>query len=227
MATTGKASTAPATPIPATAVAGMDDLPFLTPQRIRLLGIGAAVLLVVGLAVWFTITAGRRKESFAAAALEQARDAAAQNNFGVAVQGFTRVATSYSGTAAAYEATLGIAQTRLVADQNELAISTLTDFLRTNPPPLYASPANNLLGTAYENTGKFAEAVAAYRKAATLATVDYLKASSLLDAGRAAQLAGKPDDAKAIYNEIISKYGKTGALTEAQVRLAELTAASS
>ena len=53
--------------------------------------------------------------------------------------------------------------------------------------------------------------------------MDYLKASSLLDAGRAAQLAKKPDEAKAIYNEIITKYGKTGAMTEAQVRLAELT----
>ena len=223
MATTRKA----ATPAPAAVTTDTDDLPFLTPQRIRLLGIGGAVLLVVALAIWFTITAGRRKESFAAAALEQARDAAAQNNFGVAVQGFTRVATTYSGTAAAYEATLGIAQTRLVADQNELAISTLTDFLRTNPPAIYASPANGLLGTAYENTGKFAEAEAAYRKAASMATEDYLKASSLLDAGRAAQLAKKPDEAKAIYNEIITKYGKTGAVTEAQVRLSELTAGGS
>lgn len=222
MATTGESST-----VPATASPDADEQPFLTPQRIRLLGIGGAVLLVVALAVWFTITAGRRKESYAAAALEQARDAAAQGNFGVAVQGYTRVTTAYSGTAAAYEATLGIAQTRLVADQNELAISTLTDFLRTNPPPLYAAPANNLLGTAYENTGKFAEAEAAYRKASTLAGVDYLKASSLLDAGRAAQLAKKIEEAKSIYNEIITKYAKTGAVTEAQVRLAELTAGSS
>ena len=223
MASTSRAPS----PAPATVVADAGEQPFLTPKRIRLLGIGGAVLLVVVLAAWFMVTAGRRKESFAAAALEQARDAAAQGNFGVAVQGYTRIASTYSGTSAAYEATLGIAQTRLVADQNELAISTLSDFLRSNPPPLYAAPANNLLGTAYENTGKFAEALAAYRKAASLATVDYLKASSLLDAGRAAQLAKKPDEAKSIYNEIITKYAKTGALTEAQVRLAELTAASS
>ena len=49
----------------------------------------------------------------------------------------------------------------------------------------------------------------------------------MLDAGRAAQLARKTDEAKAIYNEIITKYAKTGAVTEAQVRLAELTAGSS
>lgn len=196
---------------------------FLTPQRIRIGSIVGGVVLLAGLAAWFTITAGRRKETFAASALDQAREAAAQGNMGVAVEGFTRVAKTYAGSAASYEATLGIAQARLVSDQNELAIATLGDFLKTNPPAEYASPANGLLGTAYENTGKFPEADAAYRKAADLAALDYLKATDLLDAARAARLAGKPDEAKEIYNTIITKYGKTGSKTEAQVRLAEMT----
>ena len=214
------------TPIPMTTPAAdaAPDQPFLTPRRIRILGIAGAVVLVLGLAVWFTITASRRKQAYAETALQQCRDAAAQANFGVAVQCYTRVASTFNGTPAAYEATLGIAQTHLVAGQNELAITGLMDFLRTNPPPEAASPASSLLGTAYENVGKFPEAEGAYRKAADLATVEYLKANSLLDAGRAARLANKVDEAKAIYNEIITKYAKSGALTEAQVRLAELTA---
>ncbi len=174
--------------------------------------------------IWFTITAGRRKEAYAATALEQARDAASSNNLGVAVQGFNKVVTNFSGTPEASEAALGIAQTHLVASQNELAVTGLNDFLKTNPAPEYASSANALLGTAYENLGKYAEAEAAYRKASDLATPDYLKAAALLDAGRAARLAKKVDDAKAIYGEIISKYSKTGAIDEAKVRLAEMTA---
>ena len=217
MAATGKT---PNTPV----VEATTDEPFLTPQRIRILGIGGAVVLVVALAIWFTITAGRRKQAYAATALEQCRDAAAQANFGVAVQCYTKVASSFSGTTSAYEATLGIAQTHLVAGQNELAITGLMDFLRTNPPPEVAAPASSLLGTAYENIGKYPEAEAAYRKASDFATVEYLKANSLLDAGRAALLAKKVDEAKAIYNEIITKYAKSGAVTEAQVRLSELTA---
>lgn len=221
MATTSNPTSA--APIATTAI-GSDEQPFLTPQRIRILGIGGAVLLVVALAVWFMITAGRRKEAYAATALEQARDAAASNNIGVAVQGFNKVVSGYNGTPAAYEATLGIAQARLVSQQNELAATGLNDFLKSNPPAEYASSANALLGTAYENLGKYAEAQAAYRKSADLAGADYLKASALLDAGRAARLAKKPEDAKSLYNEIITKYPKTGSYTEAQVRLAELEA---
>lgn len=222
MATTTKT----ATPTSTTSADRAEDQPFLTPQRIRILGIGGAVVLVIALAVWFTITAGRRKQVYAGTALEQCREAAAQANFGVAVQCYTRVASTFSGTPAASEATLGIAQTHLVAGQNELAITGLMDFLRTNPPPEAASPANSLLGTAYENVGKFPEAETAYRKASDIATVEYLKASALLDAARAALLANKADEAKAIYNEIITKYSKSGAMTEAQVRLAEISAKS-
>jgi TolA-binding protein len=220
------ATTNPKTISPTAAPIAGEDVPFMTPQRIRLFGIAGAVVLVIALAIWFTITAGRRKEAYAATQLEQARDAAAGGNFGVAVQGFNKVVTSYNGTPAAYEATLGIAQARLVNQQNELAVTGLNDFLKTNPPAEYAASANALLGTAYENVGKFPEAEAAYRKSADLSTLDYQKAATLLDAGRAARLAKKHDEARAIYQEIVSKYPKTDAVTEAQLRLSELTATS-
>ena len=202
----------------------VDEQPLVTPQRIRIFGIAGAALLVVALVAWFVITAGRRKEAYAANALEQARDAAAGNNFGVAVQGFNKVVSNFAGTPAAYEASLGIAQTHLVAGQNELAITGLSDFLKTNPPREFAASAHALMGTAYENLGKFPEAVAAYKKSADLSQMDYLKAAELLEAGRAARLSGKVDEAKAIYQEIVTKFKDTGAMTEAQVRLAELTA---
>lgn len=196
---------------------------FFTPQRLKLLAYAGGALVVVAAAAWFMITASHRKEAFAARALDEARSSAEQGNMGVAVQQFTKVATTYKGTGAAYEASLGIAQARLVSGQNELAIASLGDFLKSNPPALYAAPANGLLGTAFENTSRWAEAEAAYRKASELYDVDYLKAASLLDAGRAARLGGKRDDAIAIYREIMAKYGKTAATTEAQIRLGELT----
>jgi TolA-binding protein len=189
----------------------------------RILGYAGAAILVIAAAAWFMVTASKRKEEYASRALDEARNAAEQGNMGVAVQGFTKVTTSYAGTSAAYEASLGIAQARLVSGQNELAIASLTAFLKDNPPATYAAPANGLLGTAYENTARWPDALASYRKAADLYDVDYLKASALLDAGRAARLGGKKDEAVTIYREILAKYGKTAAQTEAQIRLAEIT----
>jgi TolA-binding protein len=198
--------------------------PFFTPQRIKLFGIVGGVLVVVALAAWFMITAGQRKEAFGAKALEAARSTAEQGNIGEAVQQFQQVATTYAGTAAGYDAVLGIAQARMVAGQTELAISTLQDFLGKNPPKAYASPANGLLGSALENTAKYAEAADAYRKASDEADIPYLKATLLLDVGRASKLAGEQDQAVAAYQEVVDKYGETAAKSEAQVRLSELTA---
>ena len=90
-------------------------------------------------------------------------------------------------------------------------------------PKGYAAQTQALLGVALENTRKPAEAAAAYRAAVDAAELDYLKAQYLLDAGRAWMAAGKPDEAAKAYREIIAKYDKTAALTEAKVRLAEAT----
>lgn len=198
--------------------------PVLTPQRLRLLAMIGGGVLLVALISWFMITAGKRKEAFGARALEDARNTAEQGNIGEAVQQFQQVATTYAGTAAAQDAVLGMAQARLIAGQSELAITTLQEFLGNNPPKTYASPANGLLGTALENTGKYADAAAAYKKASEQADVDYLKASLLLDAARASRLAGQADQAREYYQEIVDKYGTTAANSEAQVRLSELTA---
>jgi TolA-binding protein len=76
---------------------------------------------------------------------------------------------------------------------------------------------------ALENTKKPADAAGAYLAAAAAAEVDFLKAQYLIDAGRAWAQAGKSEEAAKAYREIIANYPKTAALTEAKVRLAELT----
>jgi len=63
----------------------------------------------------------------------------------------------------------------------------------------------------------------AFSNASRAADLPYLKASYLVDAGRAYREGGKTQQAIAAYREIIAKYPKTTSMTEAQVRLAELT----
>jgi tetratricopeptide (TPR) repeat protein len=75
-----------------------------------------------------------------------------------------------------------------------------------------------------ENSRRPGEAAAAYESAAGAADVDYLRASHLLDAGRAFIAAGQRDKAIEAYRRILKDYPETSARTEAEVRLAELTA---
>lgn len=217
------ATTVTATPeTPATSNPIDDGSSFLTPQRLRLGGYLLAGVAVIGLVAWFMTTASARKEAFAAEALEQARSIGESGNVGEAVQQFQQIATTYAGTAAGYDAVLGMAQSRLIAGQAELAVSTLEDFLADRPPATYLAPANGLLGTAYENTKRYPEAAEAYRKASDAATVDFLKATLLLDAARATRLGGDREGAIALYQRVVDEFGATAARSEAEVRLSEL-----
>jgi outer membrane protein assembly factor BamD (BamD/ComL family) len=186
------------------------------------LALVAAVALVAGaLVLWFVMTSNRRKEEFAARSLNQARTAAEAGNLPLASSELQKLIQTYRGTDAATEAVITLNQVRMVNDQSELAVVGLRDFLATNPPAQYRGPAYGLLGAALEDSKKFADAGDAFSKAAESATLDYLKARHLLDAGRAYRAAGKTAEAIAAYRTVAEKY--PSAQTEARVRLAELT----
>jgi tetratricopeptide (TPR) repeat protein len=190
------------------------------PKR-GLLFAGAAIAVLAG--GWVVFSSGGRKEAFAQRELERARAVAEGGNLPAASSQFQRIIESYRGTDAAGEAVIALNQARLVNGQSELAVVNLREFLATDPEPALATPAYGLLGTALENSRKPAEAAEAYRQAAQSATASHLKAEYLVDAGRALALAGKPEEAKVVYAEVIGKFGGTGSETEAKVRYAELS----
>lgn len=170
------------------------------------------------------VTSGRRKEEFAGRSLSQARATAEAGNLPLASSELQKLIQTYKGTDAAREAVITLNQVRLVNGQGELAAVGLRDFLATNPPKKYVAPASGLLAAALENSGKWADAGAAFTRASAAADVDYLKARYLLDAGRAYRSAGKNDEAANAYRTVVTKYPKSSSMTEAQVRLAEVTA---
>jgi len=182
---------------------------------------GAAAL--IGLGTWFVITSGRRKEEFAQQQLTRAREIAESGNLAQASSDLQKIITTYSGTDAASEALLTLNEVRMVNGQGELAILGLRDFLKTNPAMRYVAPAQALLGSALENAKKPDEAAQAYLAAADAATLDYLKAGYLIEAGRALAAAGKKDKAIEVYRKVVKDMPKTPGFTEASVRLSELT----
>jgi outer membrane protein assembly factor BamD (BamD/ComL family) len=193
-------------------------------DRRRLL-IGGLTLLVVALvAAWFVLASSKRKEQFAARSLNQARAAAEAGNLPLASSELQRLITTYKGTDAAHEAVITLNQVRMVNGQSELAAVGLRDYLATKPPEQYLSPAYGLLGAALENAKRWGEAANAYTQASNAGEVPYLRATYLLDAGRAYRQAGQPAQAAKTYRTILEKYPDSPAFTEAQVRLAEVTA---
>jgi len=196
--------------------------PWYRDRTRQLIGLGA-VLALAALIAWFLVSSSRRKEEFAARSLNQARSAAEAGNLPLASSELQKLIQQYKGTDAANEAIITLNQVRMVNGQSELAAVGLREYLATSPAPEYAAPANGLLGSALENARKFADAGAAYSAAAKAADLDYLKARYLIDAGRAYREAGKTGEAAAVYREVIKKYPNSTSLTEAQVRLAEMT----
>ena len=189
----------------------------------RTLTILVGILAVIALAVWMFVTSGRRKEAYATQALLQARLTAEQGNLPLAATELQRIVDSYRGSGAAQDALIALNQVRLINGQSDLAAVSLREFLASNPDPKYGAPANGLLAAALENAGRPADAAAAYRRASEVATVEYLKADYLVEAGRAYKAAGDTAAAQAAYREVLTRFPKAAAVTEATVRLAELT----
>ena len=187
--------------------------------------LGAVVLLLLALiAGWFIIASGKRKEQFAARSLNQARAAAESGNLPLASSELQRLITTYKGTDAAHEAVITLNQIRMINGQSELAAVGLREYLASKPPEKYLSPAYGLLGAALENAKRWVDAAIAYTQASNAAGVPYLKATYLVDAGRAYREAGRTEEAAKTYRTIVEKYSDSPSFTEAQVRLAELTA---
>jgi outer membrane protein assembly factor BamD (BamD/ComL family) len=196
--------------------------PWYRDRNRQLFAIGAAVL-AAALIAWFVVTSSQRKEEFAARSLNQARAAAEAGNLPLASSELQKLIQTYKGTDAASEAVITLNQVRMVNGQSELAAVGLRDFLATKPDPKFAAPAYGLLGAALENAQKWTDAGDAFSNASKAADLEYLKAQYLIDAGRAYREGGKTQQATAAYREVVQKYSKSSSMTEAQVRLAELT----
>jgi outer membrane protein assembly factor BamD (BamD/ComL family) len=198
------------------------QLPWYRDRQRQLLA-ALVVLAAIAAVGWFITASAQRKEEFAARSLNQARAAAEAGNLPLASSELQRLITTYRGTDAAHEAVITLNQVRMVNGQNELAVVGLREFLATKPPAKYTAPAYGLLGVALENSKRWVEAATAYTEASNAADVPYLKASYLVDAGRAYREGGRIEDAARSYRTVLQKYSDSPSFTEAQIRLAEVT----
>jgi len=188
----------------------------------RLISIVSGVVVALGLGVWWYTVSSARKESFASQALDQARGSAEAGNLPLAASDLNHVITDFSGTKAADEAAILLAQVRLLQGQPDIAVRGLQTFLSSSHPDYVEGAAYNLLGAGLEQEGKPKDAGEAYRHAAEKARLDFLKATYLIDASRALAASGDSAGARAALAEVLDKYGRLDQAQEARVRMAEL-----
>jgi tetratricopeptide (TPR) repeat protein len=181
-----------------------------------------AILAIAAVLFAWNLLSTRTAERSAERRLEQGRLALSSKNYPLAASVLAQVVENYSGTHAAEEGNLLLAQVRLAQGQNQQAI----DRLKAYAPKAtrdYQAQAYGLLGAAYENAGHARDAGAAYEQAAALAPYPFLRAQFLSDAGRAWAAAGDTAKAVAAYRTIVDKLDSTVVAPEAKVRLGELT----
>jgi tetratricopeptide (TPR) repeat protein len=180
-----------------------------------------AVILAVGL-MWWNMAATRQAEAEARNSLQSARVAFESRNFGLASSELSRVRENYSGTKAAEEATLLLAQVRMMQGQRDQAVQMLREFAPAASRD-YRAQAYGLLGAALENGARLPDAAQAYETAAAETPLVFLKAQYFVDAGRAWVAAGDTSRAIGIYRRVTTDLKESSAATEAAVRLGELT----
>ena len=180
------------------------------------------ILLGAALLITFSVVTSRSSERVASRALSTARLAFENDNYALAASELSQITANYSGTNAAQEANLLLAHSRILQGQPQQAVDLLSKFSESARKP-YRSQAYGLLGGALENMGRPGDAAVAFQNAADHATFPFLAAQYLLDAGRAFGEAGDTTKAIGAYAKIVSGIDSTGDITEAKVRLGELT----
>src|SRR5262249_41324675 len=183
--------------------------------------VGAIVVVGALLFVW-NLSARSRSEAVASRALQGARFAYENQNLPLAASELAKGIADYDGTNAAEEGRLLLANVRLLQGQPNQAVAVLQDYAG-GAGKAYRAQAYTLLGSAYENMGRFREAGEAYETGSAAGRLDFWKAQLLADAGRAWAAAGDTAKAVAGYRRIVEDFEKEAAATQARGRLAELT----
>ncbi len=134
-----------------------------------------------------------------------------------------KVAQRYSGTASGSQAALLLAQ--VFYDQQKFAegIAAL-EKAKGSAGSEFGTSVEALIAAGYESQGKFEQAAEHFAKAASAARFPLDKAANQASQARSLTMAGKPADARKIWEEL-AKQEDLPFAQEAQVRMGELAGA--
>ena len=190
----------------------------------RLVGAAVAVVVAVAFGFWFYNRSAVLKAENADKKLLAAKQSIGSGNMPLAQSDLKKVADQYGGTGAGAEAGMLLAQLKMDQGDNQGAVTVLTDMVHKFPSGPYAASVRALLGDAYEQLGKPAEAAAEYEKAALATALPNERALLMSKLGRAWAAAGKTDKARLTWESLAAQQSSPSMAAEARIRLGELLA---
>ena len=192
----------------------------------RLVTVGAVVVLAAVGGAWYYQTAKTQKLQNADRQLLLAKQSLAPGNANLplAESDLRKVSDRYAGTPAGTEAGMLLAQLKLDKGDYQGAVTFLQELTGKVSTGPNAAAVRSLLGDAYAQLNKPAEAAAEYERAAGLTQMPNEKAFLLSKAGHAYMAADKRPEARRIWEGLATNQDSPGLAAEARVRLGELVA---
>jgi tetratricopeptide (TPR) repeat protein len=188
--------------------------------------IGAGVIVLALVVVMVTRSARRGAESTAAEELAQAQMqlwTEGEGNAHRAVELADRLIAESPGTRSGKIANLVRADALLQQNDSEGALASYRTYLaKDTGDPVLRRSAERGVAVTLENTGKFAEAAAAYLKLAETETRPAVLVPDLMSAARCREQAGDWAGAKELYERVLAKYAAETQAADAKLRLAEV-----
>ena len=185
-------------PIASPPEAGFDPLVFWVQHRQKV--VLFAVLFAAALAIYFVSEfLQTRKRQHSAQALAQAADAA----------GWRKVMADFSGTAAAGDAHLLLAEQLRKEGKLDEAVTTLRSFIDQYPQHPLLSGGWTSLAATLEAQGKADEALSTYQKVSASHATSFSAPVALLAQGRIYKEKGKADEARRIFEQVTTQFPET------------------
>ena len=187
----------------------------------RFVGIAVGVVVAVALGGWLYTRAQAGKEVRAEQTLRRAEQSVAAGNAPLAQTDLEKLATGYRGTAGASQGAMLLAQLHMDKGEYQKAIDVLQNSEAGRKD--FAAPVESMIGNAYSQLNKPAEAAEHYGKAADLTRFSADRDSYLADAARHLIAANDSAGARQLW-QTIANNPKSEFAPEAHLRLGELIA---
>ena len=184
------------------------------------------IVLAALVAGWYVWDSTRKRQRVRAeAAYFEAQQTMASGNATAGRTGLQNVATRYADTPAGVQSTIFLAQLEFDEKKWAEGIRRLEAAAGRGAARPYRASIYGLIGSAYEEQGKWTEAATNFRRAAEEATMELDQLSMRANEARVYTRTGRLDEARRIWTEMAED--PSGPMAgEARVRLGELQPAA-